>query len=159
MTIRRNFRDLSETPLTSPELMLEVGLLASRRIRTRTESGRDAKGQPFVPLSEGYAKQKQEALGNSRADLTVSGRMLNDMGVTAVTDQKAEIGFKSMGGGGGGGTFIQRSRSVGAADKAYYHDVAGAGKSHVKREFFDLSEEDIDVIQDAVDAHIARVIT
>ena len=43
----------------------------------------------------------------------------------------------------GGPTFIQRSRAVGPEQKALYHQVLGAGKSRVKREFFDISQADI----------------
>lgn len=43
----------------------------------------------------------------------------------------------------GGPTFIQRSREVNPEQKALYHQVLGAGKSRVKREFFDISQADI----------------
>jgi uncharacterized protein HemX len=43
----------------------------------------------------------------------------------------------------GRGTFIQRSRSVSPEQKALYHQVLGAGKSRVKREFFDISQADL----------------
>jgi hypothetical protein len=45
-----------------------------------------------------------------------------------------------------GGTFIQRSRAIGAEEKALYHSVTGAGRSQVKRNFFDLSRSDEDAI-------------
>lgn len=38
---------------------------------------------------------------------------------------------------------IQQSRRKSPAEKAAYHQVAGAGKSRVKREFFDVSETDL----------------
>jgi hypothetical protein len=44
------------------------------------------------------------------------------------------------------GTFIQRSRSIGSAEKAEFHQIDGAGKSHVVRRFFDLSEADVSAI-------------
>lgn len=46
----------------------------------------------------------------------------------------------------GGPTFIQRSREKSPEEKALYHQVAGAGKSRVKREFFDLSDSDVSEI-------------
>jgi hypothetical protein len=45
-----------------------------------------------------------------------------------------------------GPTFIQRSRGVSPQQKAIYHNVVGAGRSRVKREFFDLSDEDSETI-------------
>lgn len=154
----KNFEPLARLPLTGTALMQEVGQMAARLIRTRTERGVDAKGRAFQPLSRGYGEQKRKALGHSRADLVVSGRMLNDMGVSAVTESSVEIGFRSMGGGSAGGTFIQRSRSLGAADKAFFHNTVGAGKSRVKREFFDLAESDMDQIQAVVDKHLEAVL-
>jgi len=43
----------------------------------------------------------------------------------------------------GGPTFIQRSRAVSPEQKALYHQVLGAGKARVKREFFDISQADL----------------
>lgn len=139
VTVTRDFGDLRELLPGGDSLMREIGDFAVSRIRTRTEQGVDAHGTPFVPLSDGYAKQKQKALGHSRADLTVSGRMLNDMGVVAVTERSCEISFRSQGAGSAGGTFIQRSRSMGAADKAFFHVEGNHG---IVRDFFELSDED-----------------
>jgi phage gpG-like protein len=41
-----------------------------------------------------------------------------------------------------GPTLIQQSRRVPAEMKALYHNVLGAGKSRVKREFLGLSAQD-----------------
>lgn len=156
--VERNFGRLADIPLAGETLMREIGDLVLRKIRTRTEQGIDVDGRAFQPLSEPYRKRKQKEIGSSRADLTVSGRMLNDMAVTEVTKNRVTLGFKSQGGGSSGGTFIQRSRSLGAADKAYYHNETGAGKSGVKRRFFALSEKDEDDVQKAVDAYLDRVL-
>lgn len=158
VTVTRSFGDLRELVPSGPTLMQEIGDFATRQIRQRTEQGRDYAGGSFVPLSRGYAKQKQKALGNTRADLTVSGRMLNDMGPVAVTDTTVEISFRSQGGGSSKGTFIQRSRSVGAADKAFF---AVEGNHGVYRDFFGLSLEDEDrivqILEADVDKRIARL--
>lgn len=55
---------------------------------------------------------------------------------------------------GAGGTFIQRSRSLGAAEKATFHQIDGAGRSHVIRRFFDLSEADVTAITDRLSLSI-----
>lgn len=154
VTVTRDFGDLRELLPGGESLMQEIGDFAVQQIRTRTESGVDHHGIAFVPLSAAYAKQKQKAVGHSRADLTVSGRMLNDMGVVAVTERSCEISFRSQGGGGGrGGTFIQRSRAMGAADKAFFHVEGNHG---IVRDFFDLSEEDEARILDFIETDVER---
>ena len=50
----------------------------------------------------------------------------------------------------------QRSRAVPAAEKAAYHNVAGAGRSRVKREFFDLSEADADALLERLDERLRK---
>lgn len=139
--ITRNFGTLA-IELTEQD-MREVGDFLVRRIRTRTEGGTDVHGAGFRNYSPGYAEAKRQALGHARVDLTVSGRMLNDMQVTDATKNSATISFISQGGGGSGGTFIQRSRSLGAADKAAYNNQT--------REFFGASEEDERAIADNLD--------
>lgn len=140
--------------LSNAQLMREIGDLLTRRIRERTQRGLSSQGTPFAPLSARYAAAKRKALGHARADLTVSGRMLNDMGPTAVTERSVTIAFRSSGPGTTGGTFIQRSRSMGAQDKAFYHQEAG----RVLRPFFDVTDEDEDVIGEAVERYLDGVL-
>ena len=153
VVVTRNFGDLRELLPGGEGLMRDIADFAVSQIRKRTEQGVDVEGAAFTPLSAGYAKQKQKALGHSRADLTVSGRMLNDMGPVAITERSAEISFTSQGGKASGGTFIQRSRSVGAADKAFFHVEGNHG---VVRDFFGLSEEDEERIVEFAEADVDR---
>lgn len=151
----------SKIKLVDEKLMAEVGDLALSMIRRRTATGRDVNNAAFQPLSPAYAKQKQAALGNSRADLIVSGRMVNEMGRTKVTAKTVTLGFQGGGTGSsssGGGTFIQRSRAVAGADKALFHNVTGAGKSKVKRQFFGLTSEERATIVDRLQRHISVVV-
>jgi hypothetical protein len=141
VTVTRNFSPITEF-ITEAD-MREAGDMLLRRIRTRTENGVDVNGAAFAPYSDGYASQKSAELGHSRVDLTVSGRMLNDMQVTATTTRTATISFVSQGGGSSGGTFIQRSRSMGAADKAAFNNP--------RREFFAASDEDEQAIADGLE--------
>ena len=156
--VTRNFRSLETLGLSSEDLMHELGDLARRIIRTRTEAGIAVDGSAFVPLSDGYAMHKQRALGHQRADLTVSGRMLNDMGIVELTPDRVTLGFHSRGGKASGGTFVQRSRAVGAADKANWHQIEGAGKSKVKRPFFDLSPAEEAELTAVVQTHLAQTL-
>lgn len=55
-------------------------------------------------------------------------------------------------------TFIQRSREVSPEEKAIFHNVTGAGRSHVKRPFMDLNADDEDVLTKAVEDGIDRLL-
>jgi hypothetical protein len=41
----------------------------------------------------------------------------------------------------------QRSRDKRPSEKAMFHQITGAGKSHIKREFFGLSDADEQAIE------------
>jgi hypothetical protein len=153
--VEKTFGPLADRVKISPSLMREIGDYAITTITRRTRAGVDVDGRPFQALSPAYAKAKQKAIGSTRADLTVSGRLLNDMRARVVGSNTVEIVFASQGGSSrGAGTFIQRSRAVGAADKAEYHHVLGAGKSRVKRRFFDVSESEKVKITDLVSRYL-----
>jgi phage gpG-like protein len=53
-------------------------------------------------------------------------------------------------------TLIQQSRRVSPSEKAAYHQVSGAGKSHTRRQFFGLSASDEAAIVDRVEQDLAR---
>jgi len=149
----------AKRPLVNEALMREVGTLALSMIRRRTQAGVDMNGAAFRPLSPEYAKQKHKALGNSDANLSVSGRMLNDMQIVSSSRNRVTLGFLGGTTGGSrasGGTFIQRSRSIPGGDKATYHHVEGAGKSRVKRKFFGLTSGDAEAIRAKVQAYVTR---
>jgi hypothetical protein len=57
-----------------------------------------------------------------------------------------------------GPTLIQRSRAVSAEEKALYHNVTGAGRAAVRREFMGLNDEDQDVLTQAVADGIDRLL-
>jgi hypothetical protein len=45
-----------------------------------------------------------------------------------------------------GNTLIQRSRGMSPQQKAVFHNVVGAGRSKVRREFFNLGPQDTEAI-------------
>jgi hypothetical protein len=157
MSIRVTMRGRRTLGLQFPARFLRTlgeGLIT--RIRLRTKRGIDASGRPFQALSRRYGQRKADALGHRRADLEVSGRMLNDM-VLRPRPNHLSIRFASGGATrASGGTFIQRSRSVSGADKAFWHNIAGAGRARVIREFFALSDADETWIIGEVDDEIRR---
>jgi phage gpG-like protein len=58
-----------------------------------------------------------------------------------------------------GPTLIQQSRRISAEQKALYHQVLGAGKSRVTREFLGLTDQDEKDIADRVQKAIDRAIS
>jgi hypothetical protein len=93
VTVTRNFDSLVDLELVTRDDMRELGLLARERIVTRTREGLDANSAPFAPYSEGYAKQKQAALGHANVDLQVSGNMLNHLTIVDVDDDSVTLGW------------------------------------------------------------------
>jgi phage gpG-like protein len=55
-------------------------------------------------------------------------------------------------------TLIQQSRRVPPSQKATYHQLTGAGKSQIKREFFGLTPDDETVIAARIQRELQRVI-
>lgn len=53
-------------------------------------------------------------------------------------------------------SLIQQSRRVSPMEKALTHNVVGAGKAHVKREFFDLNTDDLSAITEELDRRVER---
>lgn len=56
-------------------------------------------------------------------------------------------------------TLIQQSRQKSPAEKAAYHQIVGAGRSHVKRRFFGLSASDEAVIVARIDRGLKELLT
>ena len=54
---------------------------------------------------------------------------------------------------------VQRSRRIGAEEKATWHHVTGVGKKRIKRQFFDLTAENEREIEAMVQAHLTRLVT
>ena len=53
-------------------------------------------------------------------------------------------------------TMVQRSRQMPAVEKAIYHQVAGAGKSRVKREFFGLNDDDLSQLTTLLERRLSQ---
>lgn len=148
-------------PLVDSATMREVGDLAVRMIVTRTRSGKDVTGAAFQPYTPGYAERRaKEGHPASPVNLTVSGRMLNDLAVMKTGPGRVTLGFRSSGGGGTRGkglTLIQRSRSVGAEDKARAHDIDGVGAARTKRRFMGLTDGELGTIRERVARYLSEL--
>jgi len=56
----------------------------------------------------------------------------------------------------GGPTMIQRSRQKSSEEKALYHNVTGAGRSRVMRQFLGLTPAEEKAIEQRVEKHITQ---
>lgn len=95
VTVVTTGRPLASLPLSSRQLMKEVGLLARERIVRRTVLGIDENDQPFAPYSPGYALRKAQEIGSASVNLQLSGAMLNAITITDLTDKRVTLGFSS----------------------------------------------------------------
>lgn len=93
MSVTRNFGPLDQIPLTTKQIMREVGLLARERVVRRTRDGKTTDNAPMQPYSAGYAARKGQELGTTTPNLTVSGGMLNDIVLQDVQDDEVTLGF------------------------------------------------------------------
>ena len=53
-------------------------------------------------------------------------------------------------------TFIQRSRNESSEQKAMFHDVMGAGRSHVRRHFFGLNDAEAERCKDLLARELGK---
>lgn len=85
----------SEIPLSTQDLMREVGLLARERILLRVARSEAVDGSPFAPYSAEYAKRKAAEVGAGPVNLQLSGRMLQGIVLTEITENSVTLGFSS----------------------------------------------------------------
>ena len=124
----------------------DLGNRMRLRIIMRTRGrGVDADGAPFEPYSPGYAKTKAKRggmIGGGRVNLTgvtAGPKMLDDIAVlqvSATNNPRLILGFAT----------------AGKATIARYH----MGEGRVDREFFALSDDDMDDAHSYLRAQIAR---
>jgi len=148
IAVVKNFATLIGRDLLVASDFEDIGQSIAIRIARRTTRGVDFEGDAFTEYSDGYRIQKAKEVGAGPVNLTLSGQMLNDIKVTAATERSCELGFSTFGKGSRRGTMVQRSRSMGANDKAFY---ATEGSHGVRRQFFELSDEDEQFVADVVE--------
>lgn len=56
----------------------------------------------------------------------------------------------------GGPTMVQRSRQKASEEKALYHQLLGAGRSRVRRDFLGLTPQDERDISQRIEQHVGR---
>lgn len=108
-----------------------VTLDIARTIRKRTESGYDVNGKRFKPYNKEYLQYRREKGRSLKPNLTFTGRMLGSI--------RAQ-GYKR-----GGRVTLSGEEGY----KAWINEKMG-------REFFDISQPQINEIADRVDKWIAK---
>jgi len=122
------------------KLLNEIGLYLRLRILERTSQGVDVNENPFWPYSPEYAFFRDMAgLPTSRVDLFFTGSMLSSMTFETSSDQVRLF-------------FAPTEDKFGGSnpEKAYFLNE--------DREFFAISDDDVDTIVDIAEARIARAL-
>lgn len=122
--------------------MAQVGNFALLRIKERTLAGKDVHGKPFVPYSEKYMRfRKSKGRPTDDVDLFFSGGMM-----AAMQQRPIERGVQLF------------FASAQEAAKAHGHNTGFNGRNpSKKREFFALSDKDVNEIRDIVEEGLRDV--
>jgi len=121
--------------LNNAKVFNKTGLGAIRIIRKRTRAGRDVRGNFFDSYSTGYLAKRQQAGYANASKVTLEFAQVNTM--------LEAIGFKySMGFGGAESIIEVYITDPIKAQIAYYHNVSGAGRSRVTREFWGIETDE-----------------
>lgn len=95
VTVHLTGTRFEEIQLSTADLMREIGLLARERILLRTAAGNASDGSAFLPYSAAYAVRKAAAVGDGPVNLQLSGRMLQALVITHVTETSVTLGFSN----------------------------------------------------------------
>jgi len=150
--LSKEFKNIQRKfPSAIKKALANVSAFQIRNIRTRTEKGISVNGSRFTPYSRkpyffnvgteggepryktfqgGYAQFRQfKGRQSNYVDLNFSGRMFSSL-TSRIRPTKGTLFF----------------RQADANKKAFYHDIAGAGKGRVVRPFFSINDKEADKI-------------
>jgi len=148
VTIKTNTIQLSKTleriqkefPSAIKQALANVSALQIRNIRDRTQrKGVSVTGSPFKKYSLGYKRAKVKESGV--VDLTDTGQMFSAL-TSKIRPSKGTLFFRNM--------FANK--------KAFFHDVAGAGKGKVVRPFFAINRQEEKQIVQVFTDKISKVV-
>jgi len=127
--LSKEFRNIQRKfPNAIKKALANVSAFQIRNIKDRTQrKGIDVNGSPFRPYSKAYRRRLVKQSGV--VDLTDTGQMFSSL-TSKITPSKGTLFF----------------RQAQANKKAFYHDIAGAGKGRVVRPFFGINDREADKI-------------
>ena len=126
-----------------------IGLKAVGFVDDNIESKRDDKGKPYEPYSFGYwlqKKYKKKSRAKSRkaktkfleAALSAYEGAKNNVTLSDTSDMRSALGVVKTDSGTNTATIGYETAE--AAQKAFYHNITGAGKGRKRRRFMFLTE-------------------
>ena len=127
--LSKEFKEIqNKIPNAIKRALANVSAFQIRNIKDRTQrKGIDVNGSPFKPYSKSYRRRLVKQSGV--VDLTDTGQMFSSL-TSKITPSKGTLFF----------------RQAQANKKAFYHDIAGAGKGRVVRPFFSINDREADKI-------------
>ena len=127
--LSKEFRNIQRKfPSAIKKALANVSAFQIANIKDRTQrKGIDVNGSPFKPYSKAYRRRLVKQSGV--VDLTDTGQMFSSL-TSKITPSKGTLFF----------------RQAQANKKAFYHDIAGAGKGRVVRPFFSINDREADKI-------------
>ena len=148
VTIKTNTIQLSKSleqiqkkfPNAIKQTLANVSALQIRNIRDRPQrKGVSVNGTAFKPYSAGYKRAKVKESGV--VDLTDTGQMFSSL-TTRILPSKGTLFFRNM--------FANK--------KAFFHDIAGAGKGKVVRPFFSINRQEENQIVKVFNSKIGKIL-
>jgi len=127
--LSKEFRNIQRKfPNAIKKALANVSAFQISNIKDRTQrKGISVNGSPFKPYSKAYRRRLVKQSGV--VDLTDTGQMFSSL-TSKITPSKGTLFF----------------RQAQANKKAFYHDIAGAGKGRVVRPFFSINDREADKI-------------
>lgn len=127
--LSKEFKNIQRKfPSAIKKALANVSAFQIANIKDRTQrKGISVNGSHFKPYSKGYRRRLVKQSGV--VDLTDTGQMFSSL-TSKITPSKGTLFF----------------RQAQANKKAFYHDIAGAGKSKVVRPFFSINDREADKI-------------
>ena len=120
--IKRKIPSASRKSIGASSAFIENAILK------RTEAGRDYKGRAFKKYSKGYARKRAKEGRTLTPNLYFEGLMLGNMTFKIISSTKGIIHFPN----------------TDQNKKAFWHNISGAGKGKVVREFFNVNKKEED---------------
>ncbi len=135
----RYFNRVNDQLENAKPLLSEIGAFVKSQIDIRTAQGKDVSGQPFKPYTPEYSLFRSEAGHSTTPNLFFSGSMMSSMTYTS-NENTAHIFFMPT------------------TDRKGVSNPAKAFFLNQKRNFFAMSETEIDKVTQIADEYVGRTL-